>query len=99
MSSTPMSNEHATQARSAGRVDTSLAVGVVPMSDVDRAKRFYKSLGWRLNANFAFDNTGSCNRATSQAWRLGRDIEGSQAGERQNKRARYFSAYRSRTAR
>ena len=26
------------------------------MSDVDRAKRFYGSLGWRLDADFAFDN-------------------------------------------
>jgi predicted enzyme related to lactoylglutathione lyase len=26
------------------------------VSDVDRAKRFYGSLGWRLDADFAFDN-------------------------------------------
>jgi catechol 2,3-dioxygenase-like lactoylglutathione lyase family enzyme len=29
---------------------------VIPVSDVDRAKRFYGSLGWRLDADFAFDN-------------------------------------------
>jgi catechol 2,3-dioxygenase-like lactoylglutathione lyase family enzyme len=30
-----------------------LEVVVVPVSDVDRAKRFYQSLGWRLDADFA----------------------------------------------
>jgi catechol 2,3-dioxygenase-like lactoylglutathione lyase family enzyme len=29
-----------------------LEVVVVPVSDVDRAKRFYESLGWRLDADF-----------------------------------------------
>jgi catechol 2,3-dioxygenase-like lactoylglutathione lyase family enzyme len=56
MSSAQMSNEHATQMPSAGMVDTKLEVVVIPVSDVDRAKRFYGSLGWRLDADFAFDN-------------------------------------------
>jgi catechol 2,3-dioxygenase-like lactoylglutathione lyase family enzyme len=56
MSSTQMSNERATQIPSAGMVDTKLEVVVIPVSDVDRAKRFYGSLGWRLDADFAFDN-------------------------------------------
>jgi catechol 2,3-dioxygenase-like lactoylglutathione lyase family enzyme len=56
MSSTQMSNEHATPMPSAGIVDTKLEVVVIPVSDVDRAKRFYGSLGWRLDADFAFDN-------------------------------------------
>jgi catechol 2,3-dioxygenase-like lactoylglutathione lyase family enzyme len=30
-----------------------LEVVVVPVSDVDRAKRFYLSMGWRLDADFA----------------------------------------------
>jgi catechol 2,3-dioxygenase-like lactoylglutathione lyase family enzyme len=30
-----------------------LEVVVVPVSDVDRAKGFYQSLGWRLDADFA----------------------------------------------
>jgi catechol 2,3-dioxygenase-like lactoylglutathione lyase family enzyme len=30
-----------------------LEVVVVPVSDVDRAKRFYKGLGWRLDADLA----------------------------------------------
>src|SRR5258708_2396874 len=29
---------------------------VIPVADVDRAKRFYGGLGWRLDADFAFDN-------------------------------------------
>src|SRR5215472_13701315 len=36
--------------------DLKLEVVVIPVSDVDRAKRFYDSLGWRLDADFPFDN-------------------------------------------
>src|SRR5215510_3308548 len=56
MSSTQTSNEHATRIASTGKVDTKLEAVVIPVSDVDRAKRFYGSLGWRLDADFAFDN-------------------------------------------
>jgi len=34
-------------------VDLKLEVIVVPVSDVDRAKRFYGELGWRLDADFS----------------------------------------------
>ncbi|WEX75569.1 VOC family protein [Sinorhizobium numidicum] len=34
-------------------VDMKLEVIVIPVSDVDRAKNFYGSLGWRLDADFA----------------------------------------------
>ena len=37
-------------------VDTKLEVVVIPVSDVDRAKEFYGSLGWRLDADFPCDN-------------------------------------------
>jgi catechol 2,3-dioxygenase-like lactoylglutathione lyase family enzyme len=37
-------------------VDTKLEVVVIPVSDVDRAKDFYGRLGWRLDADFPFDN-------------------------------------------
>src|SRR5439155_25440673 len=30
-----------------------LEVIIIPVSDVDRAKRFYENLGWRLDADFA----------------------------------------------
>jgi catechol 2,3-dioxygenase-like lactoylglutathione lyase family enzyme len=38
--------------RPAGPVDMKLEVVVIPVSDVDRAKRFYSQLGWRLDADF-----------------------------------------------
>jgi catechol 2,3-dioxygenase-like lactoylglutathione lyase family enzyme len=53
MSSTQMSTEHATQSPIAATVNLKLEVVVIPVSDVDRAKRFYESLGWRLDADFA----------------------------------------------
>ena len=34
-------------------MDYRLEVVVVPVSDVDRAKKFYTGLGWRLDADFA----------------------------------------------
>jgi catechol 2,3-dioxygenase-like lactoylglutathione lyase family enzyme len=37
-------------------VDMKLEVVVVPVADVDRAKEFYAGLGWRLDADFPFDN-------------------------------------------
>jgi catechol 2,3-dioxygenase-like lactoylglutathione lyase family enzyme len=43
----------ATEARTARTVDMKLEVVVIPVSDVDRAKRFYAGLGWRLDADFA----------------------------------------------
>ena len=33
-----------------------LEVVVIPVSDVDRAKRFYGEPGWRLDADFAVGN-------------------------------------------
>jgi catechol 2,3-dioxygenase-like lactoylglutathione lyase family enzyme len=37
-------------------VDLKLEAVVIAVSDVDRAKDFYGNLGWRLDADFAFDN-------------------------------------------
>src|ERR1700677_3722548 len=37
-------------------IDQKLEVLVIPVSDVDRAKQFYGNLGWRLDADFPFDN-------------------------------------------
>ena len=34
-------------------IDMKLEIVVLPVSDVDRAKRFYGGLGWRLDADFA----------------------------------------------
>jgi len=46
MSSTPSGTEH----------DFKLEVVVIPVADVERAKRFYANLGWRLDADRAFDS-------------------------------------------
>jgi catechol 2,3-dioxygenase-like lactoylglutathione lyase family enzyme len=40
----------------AATVDMKFEVVVIPVSDVDRAKEFYGRLGWRLDADFRFDN-------------------------------------------
>ena len=37
-------------------MDMKLEVVVVPVADADRAKDFYQGLGWRLDADFPFDN-------------------------------------------
>ena len=50
--STIMSNERVTLVSSAARVDLKLEVVVIPVCEVDRAKRFYGNLGWRLDADF-----------------------------------------------
>ena len=41
-----------TQIPNAAAVDLKLEVVIIPVSDVDRAKRFYESLGWRLDGDF-----------------------------------------------
>ena len=40
----------------AARIDMKFEVVVIPVSDIDRAKEFYGKLGWRLDADFPFDN-------------------------------------------
>jgi catechol 2,3-dioxygenase-like lactoylglutathione lyase family enzyme len=46
------SNEATTRAT----IDMKFEIVVIPVSDVDRAKEFYGSLGWRLDADYATDN-------------------------------------------
>ena len=36
--------------------DLKLEVVVLPVADADRSKEFYAGLGWRLDADFSFDN-------------------------------------------
>jgi catechol 2,3-dioxygenase-like lactoylglutathione lyase family enzyme len=45
--------EAAIETPNARTVDMKLEIVVIPVSDADRAKRFYGSLGWRLDADFA----------------------------------------------
>jgi catechol 2,3-dioxygenase-like lactoylglutathione lyase family enzyme len=48
--------EAKTMDASVAAVDMKLEVVVIPVSDVDRSKDFYARLGWRLDADFRFDN-------------------------------------------
>jgi catechol 2,3-dioxygenase-like lactoylglutathione lyase family enzyme len=47
--------EEGTTSRDAnvGRVDLKLEIQVIPVSDVDRSKEFYETLGWRLDDDVA----------------------------------------------
>jgi catechol 2,3-dioxygenase-like lactoylglutathione lyase family enzyme len=56
MSSTDESADTSTEMSEVGTIDMKLEVVTLPVSDVDRAKRFYQSLGWRLDADFAFSD-------------------------------------------
>jgi catechol 2,3-dioxygenase-like lactoylglutathione lyase family enzyme len=56
MCSTQVRSETAIESPRARRVDMKLEVVVIPVSDVDRAKRFYSNLGWRLDADFVVDD-------------------------------------------
>ena len=37
-------------------VDLKFEAVVIPVADADRSKAFYSGLGWRLDADFSFDN-------------------------------------------
>ena len=56
MSSTESRDSGATSEGGTTQVDLKLEVVVIPVADVDRAKAFYERLGWRLDADFPFDN-------------------------------------------
>jgi catechol 2,3-dioxygenase-like lactoylglutathione lyase family enzyme len=49
MSSSDVGSATSTEAAALSTIDMSLEVVTVPVSDVDRAKEFYLSLGWRLD--------------------------------------------------
>ncbi len=51
-------------AANADAVDMKLEVVVLPVSDVDVAKRFYSHLGWRLDADFASSDDWRCIQFT-----------------------------------
>lgn len=56
MSTTAARTDTSTTTQAVGTVDLKLEALVIPVEDVDRAKTFYGSLGWRLDADFGFDN-------------------------------------------
>jgi len=49
-------NSTAVETPHARGVDMKLELVVIPVSDVDRAKRFYGGLGWRLDADYTSDD-------------------------------------------
>jgi catechol 2,3-dioxygenase-like lactoylglutathione lyase family enzyme len=51
MSDSEVGGATSTQKPEVGSIDMALEVVTLPVSDVDRAKRFYQSLGWRLDAD------------------------------------------------
>ena len=50
--STQTQTKPSNDATSVGRADMKLEIVVIPVSDVDRAKEFYRRLGWRLDAEY-----------------------------------------------
>jgi catechol 2,3-dioxygenase-like lactoylglutathione lyase family enzyme len=52
MSTTAIGSKDATADARVGQIDLKLEVVTIPVSDIDRAKDFYESLGWRLDADF-----------------------------------------------
>jgi catechol 2,3-dioxygenase-like lactoylglutathione lyase family enzyme len=53
MSSSDVSGAGSTEVAKPGTIDMAIEVVTVPVSDVDRAKSFYESLGWRLDIDLA----------------------------------------------
>ena len=51
MSTTDVSPDAPSATPAVGTYDMKLEVVTIPVSDVDRAKAFYESLGWRLDAD------------------------------------------------
>jgi catechol 2,3-dioxygenase-like lactoylglutathione lyase family enzyme len=56
MSSDDASSETTASSAPLTAGEIKLEVVVIPVSDVDRAKQFYESLGWRLDADLAVDD-------------------------------------------
>ena len=54
MASTGVGSSASTETPEIGTIDMKLEVVTLPVSDVDRAKSFYQSLGWRLDADLVF---------------------------------------------
>jgi catechol 2,3-dioxygenase-like lactoylglutathione lyase family enzyme len=49
VSSTETRSDHSASGAGTAKVDMHLEVDVIPVSDVDRAKQFYRRLGWRFD--------------------------------------------------
>src|SRR5271169_3752445 len=56
MATSSAPNNEPASRTSAANVEMKFEVIVIPVADVDRSKAFYTKLGWRLDADFPFDN-------------------------------------------
>jgi catechol 2,3-dioxygenase-like lactoylglutathione lyase family enzyme len=56
MSTVDGHNGETRKSTAGGPVDLKLEAVVIPVADADRSKAFYAGLGWRLDADFSFDN-------------------------------------------
>ena len=56
MSSTEARSAGANETAELSTIDMALEVVTVPVADVDRAKRFYQSLGWRLDVDLVISD-------------------------------------------
>ena len=57
MSTTEIRSDHAAATAKPPTADMKLEVVVIPVSDVERAKRFYDALGWRFDGDFRSGDT------------------------------------------
>ena len=64
MSSTGVTTPPTSGGQTTLGVDMALEVVTLPVSDVDRAKSFYESLGWRLDADFPIGENGRAVQMT-----------------------------------
>ena len=56
MNNAELLREPVVETSRAGTIDMKLEVVVLPVSDADRAKRFYGDLGWRLDIDYTGDD-------------------------------------------
>jgi catechol 2,3-dioxygenase-like lactoylglutathione lyase family enzyme len=56
MTGAALRTEPSTEVPEVGTIDMKLEVVTLPVSDVDRAKAFYQSLGWRLDIDLDLGN-------------------------------------------
>lgn len=68
MSTTDTRGNAAAETTNVGTVDMKLEVVVIPVSDVERAKRFYEGLGWRLDGDFKTDTSRGLQFTPKGSW-------------------------------
>ena len=87
MDTTMVRGEAAAASSKTRSIDMKLEVVVIPVSDIERAKRFYSNLGWRLDADFvvgdAFRGVQFTPPGSSCSIHFGKGITSAVAGSAQ----------------